>query len=139
MGFEENEIPDTIQDKLPVILGGNEEKKPITLNVSDFDLNIFTPEEQTNFEVNETSIGKMVSVKEDVEVTPELEEKIIKATPKQERKSVGISLQVELRNRIVYEKKYPSQEGKAFKVPQLQLFIDDDWVYRLKLMKQKQL
>lgn len=128
MGFEENEIPDTIQGKLPVILGGNEEKKPITLNVSDFDLNIFTPEEQTKFEVKETSIGKIVSVKENVEVTTELEEKIIKATPKQERKSVGITLQVELRNRIVYEKKYPAQEGKAFKVPQLQLFINDDWV-----------
>ena len=128
MGFEENEIPDTIQRKLPVLLGGNEENKPITLNVSDFDLNIFTPEEQTKFEVKETSIGKIVSVKEDVEVTPEFEEKIIKATPKQERKSVGITLQVELRNRVVYEKKYPTQEGKSFKVPQLQLFIDDDWV-----------
>lgn len=128
MGFEENEIPDTIQGKLPILLGGNKEKKPITLNVSDFDLNIFTPEEQTKFEVKETSIGKMVSVKEDVEVTPELEEKIIKATPKQERKSVRITLQVELRNRVVYEKKYPAQEGKSFKVPQLQLFIDDDWV-----------
>lgn len=128
MGFEENEIPDTIQGKLPILLGGNEEKKPITLNVSDFDLNIFTPEEQTKFDVSETPIGKMVSVKEDVEVTPELEEKIIKATPKQERKSVGITLQIELRNRVVYEKKYPAQEGKSFKVPQLQLFIDDDWV-----------
>lgn len=128
MGFEENEIPDTIQGKLPVLLGENEENKPITLNVSDFDLNIFTPEEQTKFDVTETPIGKMVSVKEDVEVTPELEEKIIKATPKQERKSVEITLKVELRNRVVYEKKYPAQEGKSFKVPQLQLFIDDDWV-----------
>lgn len=128
MGFEENEIPDTIQGKLPVLLGGNEEKKPITLNVSDFDLNIFTPEEQTKFEVKETSIGKIISVKEDVEVTPELEEKIIKATPKQERKSVEITLKVELINRVIYEKKYPAQEGKSFKVPQLQLFIDDDWV-----------
>lgn len=128
MGFEENEIPDTIQWKLPVILGGNKEKKPITLNVSDFNLNIFTSEEQIKFEVKDTAIGKMVSVKEDVEVTPELEEKIIKATPEQERKSVGITLQIELINRVIYEKKYPAQKGKSFKVPQLQLFIDDDWV-----------
>lgn len=128
MGFEETEIPDTIQGKLPVLLGGNEEKKAITLNVSEFDLKLFTPEEQTKIEVKETAIGKVVSIKDDVDITPELEEKIIQATPKQERKSVEVSLKVELRNRIVYERKYPSQEGKPFKVPQLQLFVDDDWV-----------
>ena len=127
MGFEETEIPDTIQGKLPVLLGGNEEKKAITLNVSEFDLKLFTPEEQTKIEVKETAIGKVVSIKEDIEVTPEFEEKIIQATPKQERKSVEVSLKVELRNRVVYERKYPSQEGKPFKVPQLQLFVDDDW------------
>lgn len=128
MGFEETEIPDTIQGKLPVLLGGNEEKKTITLNVSEFDLKLFTPEEQTKIEVKETAIGKVVSIKDDVDITPELEEKIIQATPKQERKSVEVSLKVELRNRIVYERRYPSQEGKPFKVPQLQLFVDDDWV-----------
>lgn len=127
MGFEENEIPDHIQTKMPVTLGGKENKKPITLNVSEFDLKIFTPEEQAKIEIKETAIGKVVSIKENVDVTPELEEKIIQATPKQERKSVEITLKVELRNRVVYEKKYPSQEGKFFKVPQLQLFIEDDW------------
>lgn len=127
MGFEETEIPDTIQGKLPVLLGGNEEKKAIILNVSEFDLKFFTPEEQTKIEVKETAIGKVVSIKDDVDITPELEEKIIQATPKQERKSVEVSLKVELRNRVVYERKYPSQEGKPFKVPQLQLFVDDDW------------
>ena len=71
--------------------------------------------------------SKVVSIKDDVDITPELEEKIIQATPKQERKSVEVSLKVELRNRIVYERRYPSQEGKPFKVPQLQLFVDDDW------------
>lgn len=127
MGFEETEIPDTIQGKLPITLGGCDDKKPITINVSDFDLELFTPEEQTQIEIKETSIGKVVSIKEDTEITPELEEKIIQATPKQERKSVEINLKVELRNRIVYERKYPSQERMPFKVPQLQLFIDDDW------------
>lgn len=127
MGFEETEIPDSIQGKSPVLLGGNKEKKPITLNVSEFDLKLFTPEEQTKIEVKETAIGKVVSIKDDVDITPELEEKIIQATPKQERKSVEVSLKVELRNRVVYERKYPSQEGKPFKVPQLQLFVDDDW------------
>ena len=127
MGFEETEIPDTIQGKLPITLGGCDDKKPITINVSDFDLELFTPEEQTQIEIKETSIGKVVSIKEDTEITPELEEKIIQATPKQERKSVEINLKVELRNRIVYERKYPSQERMSFKVPQLQLFIDDDW------------
>lgn len=127
MGFEETEIPDTIQGKLPITLGGCDDKKPITINVSDFDLELFTPEEQIQIEIKETSIGKVVSIKEDTEITPELEEKIIQATPKQERKSVEINLKVELRNRIVYERKYPSQERMPFKVPQLQLFIDDDW------------
>lgn len=127
MGFEETEIPDTIQGKLPITLGGCDDKKPITINVSDFDLELFTPEEQTQIEIKETSIGKVVSIKEDTEITPELEEKIIQATPKQERKSVEINLKVELRNRIVYERKYPSQERMSFKVPQLQLFIDNDW------------
>ena len=127
MGFEETEIPDTIKGKLPITLGGCDDKKPITINVSDFDLELFTPEEQTQIEIKETSIGKVVSIKEDTEITPELEEKIIQATPKQERKSVEINLKVELRNRIVYERKYPSQERMPFKVPQLQLFIDDDW------------
>lgn len=127
MGFEETEIPDTIQGKLPITLGGCDDKKPITINVSDFALELFTPEEQTQIEIKETSIGKVVSIKEDTEITPELEEKIIQATPKQERKSVEINLKVELRNRIVYERKYPSQERMPFKVPQLQLFIDDDW------------
>ena len=127
MGFEETEIPDTIQVKLPIQLGGNEEKNPIMLNVSDFDMKVFTPEEQTKIEVKETAIGKVVSIKGDVEVTPELEEKIIQATPRQERKTVSITLQVELRNRVVYERTYPSQERKPFKVPQLQLFIDGDW------------
>lgn len=127
MGFEETEIPDTIQGRLPITLGGCDDKKPITINVSDFDLKLFTPEEQTQIEVKETSIGKVVSIKEDTEITPELEEKIIQATPKQERKSVEITLKVEVRNRIVYERKYPSQERMPFKVPQLQLFIDDDW------------
>lgn len=127
MGFEETEIPDTIQGKLPITLGGCDDKKPITINVSDFDLELFTPEEQTQIEIKETSIGKVVSIKEDTEITPELEEKIIQATPKQERKSVEINLKVELRNRIVYERKYLSQERMPFKVPQLQLFIDDDW------------
>ena len=128
MGFEENEIPDTVQTKLPVTLGGQENKKPITLNVSNFDLKVFTPEEQTKFEIKETAIGKVVSIKEDVEVTPELEEKIIEATPKQERKSVEVNLKIELRNRVVHEKKTPSQKGEVFCVPQLSLFIDDDWV-----------
>ena len=32
-----------------------------------------------------------------------------------------------MRNQVVYERKYPSQENKNFKVPQLTLFIDDDW------------
>ena len=127
MGFEETEIPDTILGKLPITLGGCDDKKPITINVSDFDLELFTPEEQTQIEIKETSIGKVVSIKEDTEITPELEEKIIQATPKQERKSVEINLKVELRNHIVYERKYPSQERMPFKVPQLQLFIDDDW------------
>jgi type III restriction enzyme len=128
MGFEENEILNTIQGKLPVLLGGDEGKKPITLNVSDFDMKEFTQEEQQQIEVKETPVGKVVSIKEDTKVTPELEEKIIQATPERERKSVEISLKVELRNRIVYERKTPSQEGKPFKIPQLQLFIDGDWV-----------
>ena len=63
MGFEETEIPDTIQGKLPVLLGGKEEKKNVTFDVSDFDLDKFTPEEQTKFEVKETAIGKVVSIK----------------------------------------------------------------------------
>ena len=59
MGFEETEIPDTIKGKLPITLGGCDDKKPITINVSDFDLELFTPEEQTQIEIKETSIGKV--------------------------------------------------------------------------------
>ncbi len=127
MGFEETEIPDTIQGRLPILLGGNEDKKPLTFNVSNFDLNVFTPEEQTKLEVKETAIDKVVSVKEGVEITPELTEKIIQATPKEERKSVEITLKVQLRNQIVYNRRYPSEDRKPFRVPQLQLFVDDDW------------
>lgn len=127
MGFEENEIPDSVETQMPILLGGKEEKKAITLNVSEFDLKDFTPEEQNKIEIRETTIGKEVIIKEDVEITPELEEKIIQATPKEERKSVEIALKIELKNRYAYERTYPFQERKPFQVPQLQLFIDDYW------------
>ena len=42
MGFEEDEVPDSIQTSLPVTLGGTNEKKPIKLNVSKFDMRKFT-------------------------------------------------------------------------------------------------
>ena len=128
MGFEENEIPDSVQTKLPITLGGNTEEKPIKLNVSKFDLNVFTPEEQKNIEVIETPIGQEVHIKQAAEITPEIEEKIIQATPVAERKTVETTIKIELRNRIVYESKTPSQKGESFTVPQLSLFVDGDWV-----------
>ena len=127
MGFEEDEVPDSIQTSLPVTLGGSNEKKPIKLNVSKFDLSKFTEEEKKKIEVISTPIGDEVLINTDEIITPEMEEKIIQATPAAERKAVSINLRVELRNRIVYERKYPSLENKTFKVPQLTLFIEDDW------------
>ncbi len=127
MGFEEDEVPDSIQTSLPVTLGGTNEKKPIKLNVSKFDLSKFTEEEKKKIEVISTPIGDEVLINTDEIITPEMEEKIIQATPAAERKAVSINLRVELRNRIVYERKYPSLENKTFKVPQLTLFIEDDW------------
>ena len=127
MGFEEDEVPDSIQTSLPVTLGGSNEKKPIKLNVSKFDLSKFTEEEKKKIEVISTPIGDEVLINTDEIITPEMEEKIIQATPVAERKAVSINLRVELRNRIVYERKYPSLENKTFKVPQLTLFIEDDW------------
>lgn len=127
MGFEEDEVPDSIQTKLPVTLGGTNEKKPIKLNVSKFDLSKFTEEEKKKIEVISTPIGDEVLINTDEIITPEMEEKIIQAAPAAERKAVSINLRVELRNQVVYERKYPSQENKDFKVPQLTLFIEDDW------------
>ena len=127
MGFEENEVPDSIQTRLPVPLGGSSEKKPLKLNVSKFDMSKFTEEEKKKIEVISTPIGDEVLINTDKIIPHEMEEKIIQATPAAERKAVSINLRVELRNQVVYERKYPFQENKDFKVPQLTLFIDDDW------------
>lgn len=127
MGFEENEVPDSIQTRLPVPLGGTNEKRPLKLNVSKFDMSKFTEEEKKKIEVISTPIGDEVLVNTDKIIPHEMEEKIIQATPAAERKAVSINLRVELRNQVVYERKYPFQENKDFKVPQLTLFIDDDW------------
>lgn len=127
MGFEENEVPDSIQTRLPVPLGGTNEKRPLKLNVSKFDMSKFTEEEKKKIEVISTPIGDEVLINTDKIIPHEMEEKIIQATPAAERKAVSINLRVELRNQVVYERKYPFQENKDFKVPQLTLFIDDDW------------
>ena len=127
MGFEENEVPDSIQTRLPVPLGGTNEKRPLKLNVSKFDMSKFTEEEKKKIEVISTPIGDEVLINTDEIIPHEMEEKIIQATPAAERKAVSINLRVELRNQVVYERKYPFQENKDFKVPQLTLFIDDDW------------
>ena len=128
MGFKEEEVPDSIQTRLPVTLGGTEEKRALKLNVSKFDLSKFTQEEQEKIEVIKTPIGEDVFIKTDGIISQEFEEKIIEATPVAERKAVTINLRVELRNQIVNERRYPSQDKKEFKVPQLSLFIDDDWI-----------
>lgn len=129
MGFEEDEVLDSIQTRLPVTLGGSSEKKPLKLNVSKFDISKFTEEEKKKIEVISTPIGDEVLINKDEVITPEMEEKIIQATPVAERKAVSVNLRIELRNQVVYERKYPFQENKTFKVPQLTLFIDDDWTY----------
>ena len=128
MGFEENEIPDTIQTTLPAILDGDTENKPIKLNVSKFDIDIFTEEEKEKIEVVQTQIGQEVYINSGIEITPEIKDKIIQAAPDAERKAVEITINIELKNKAVYERKTPSQKNEPFSVPQLSLFVDGDWV-----------
>lgn len=129
MGFEEDEIPRAIQSTLPEILGATQEqsKPTITFNVSDFDLSNFSHEEKEQISIVDTAIGKKVTIIPKEIISEEFEEKLIEATPKQERKSVGIHISIGLQNQIVNEYKSPSQKGETFVVPQLSLFIDDFW------------
>ena len=129
MGFEEDEIPNSIQQNLPSILSGVQEtfKPQITLDVSSFETSNFTQEELTKIEVKDTPIGKKVIITSEEPISEELEEKIINATPKAERKTVELNIKVGLQSQIVYERKTPSQSGEKLVVPQLSLFIDDFW------------
>ncbi len=128
MGFEENEIPDSVQTHLPETLGGHIEIAPIKFNVSNFDMNIFTSEEQKHIEVVKTPIGHDVYIKQATEITTEMQEKIVKAVPIEERQTVATTMEIELRNRIIREIKTPSQKGETFLIPQLSLFVDNDWI-----------
>lgn len=128
MGFEENEVPDTIQTKLPEILGGNLDLPVMNINVSKCDETVFTQENREKVDIINTPIGQKIVIKKDVEITPELEEQIVKSVPKEERKSVETTIKILQRNQVVYERKTPSQRGEEFIIPQLSLFVDGDWV-----------
>ncbi|MDR1168373.1 MAG: DEAD/DEAH box helicase family protein [Heliobacteriaceae bacterium] len=129
MGFEEQEIPQSIQTFMPEVLGAAQDvqKPTITLNVSDFKLEDFTKEEQEKITITETPIGKTVTINSVEPISEEFETKIINAAPVKERKSVEITVKVGLQNQIVYTRKTPSQQGEHFIVPQLSLFVDGDF------------
>lgn len=129
MGFEEDEIPSSIQQKMPEILSGVciEPKKEITFNVSIFDINKFSEDEKKHIKVEQAVNGQTVTIATEKMISEAFEEKVIEATPKAERKTVEINIKVELQNQIVYERKSPSQLGEKFVIPQLSLFIDDFW------------
>lgn len=127
MGFEENEIPDTVQTRLPVELGGEIEPPPVKISTSNFDMTKFTEEEKKVIQIVDTPIGQEIHIKPEAFTLTEIQDKIIEAVPKEQRKAVEATIKFALRNQVIYERKYPSQIGENFIVPQLSLFIDGNW------------
>ena len=81
MGFEENEIPSSIQTFMPMVLENTHKQSSpeIILNISDFNTEGFTPEELQKIEIQETTIGKKIIVSSISLISEELEQKIINA------------------------------------------------------------
>lgn len=86
------------------------------------DLSKFTPEELSQIstrQIDENIIEYRISG----EITPELAERIILAAPKNDRKNVEITIAVHQAKQT----RTPSQRGEKLTVPQLCLWVDEQW------------
>ncbi len=131
MGFNEQEAGSFIEPQAPLLdsMGDYLQSalpQPLILTLQEMpDLSALSSEERE--QVEETAVQETGAVTLTVTgiISPELSSKLIKATPRADKKAVKTA--VALHQEKQQRKLTPSQKGTPFTVPQLALWIDGIW------------
>lgn len=124
MGFEETEAEDSVQPQQKTLELETQEIEPIKQTfITKIDTTKLTEEEKQTLEV-ETSENGISTIKVDYNTPQEVIEKVEKIIDKKDvvafRRTVAV-----VKNQVV--KLAPADKGEVIEVPQLKLFIDDEW------------
>ena len=124
MGFEETEAEDSVQPQQKTLELETQEIEPIKQTfITKIDTTKLTEEEKQTLEV-ETSENGISTIKVDYNTPQEVIEKVEKIIDKKDvvafRRTVAV-----IKNQVV--KLAPADKGEIIEVPQLKLFIDDEW------------